>query len=53
LTIRHPGRDWVLRHLILDTHDDATKKDKTSDLSSAEFAADPQPPPRLPPIIRV
>lgn len=34
------GRDWFFANLVLDPDDDATKKDKITDLSANEFALD-------------
>jgi PKD domain/RTX calcium-binding nonapeptide repeat (4 copies)/Beta-propeller repeat len=34
------GQDWFFANLVLDSGDDATNKDKLTDLSSLEFAAD-------------
>lgn len=34
------GRDWFFANLVLDPGDDATRKDKITDLSASEFAAD-------------
>ena len=34
------GRDWFFANLILNANDDASKKDKITDLSASEFAED-------------
>jgi hypothetical protein len=34
------GQDWFFANLVLDAQDDATKKDKITDLSASEFAND-------------
>ena len=34
------GRDWFFANVALDGDDDATRKDKITDLSASEFALD-------------
>jgi hypothetical protein len=38
--LRDGGQDWFFANLVFDAADDATKKDKITDLHVSEFVAD-------------